>query len=425
MSAYGGYGKFSGARVAFQGPVIIRKKYCIRFFVPASRRNGQAAEIPPSSFEVIISLSFLGSFFYICESLPRFMKSKVCILFLLFLASCVSHRTKETLDQADAILSEAPDSALAIVKSIPSEALSTPSIRARHALLLTQAQDKCYIDIAEDSTIRVAYDWYKRYGSKYNRLKSAYYLGVIRQNAGNYIDAVINFIEAEPLAKELKQYRWQSLCEQHLRAVYARNFDSVMALTYAEESLKSAQMSGDTLMTGYCRLDIANEFIAQSRLDTAEVLLKGLIRDTRDRHLLSYAYCSLAKVYLIRHNPEYEKAGNLYDVILQNNAIDLSCQDYVHLGLIAQYRGEISLSESYCRRAEEMMRTPVDSATFYTILSNIYSLKGENAQSNEVFSKAMEIQDRIVYAQLEQSITHALENYYQNQTDLEKEKGRS
>ena len=352
------------------------------------------------------------------------MKSKVCILFLLFLASCVSHRTKETLDQADAILSEAPDSALAIVKSIPSEALSTPSIRARHALLLTQALDKCYIDVEEDSTIRVAYDWYKRYGSKYNRLKSAYYLGVIRQNAGNYIDAVINFIEAEPLAKELKQYRWQSLCEQHLRAVYSNNYDRVMALAYAEESLKSAQMSGDTLMTGYCRLDIANEFIAQSRLDTAEVLLKGLIRDTRDRHLLSYAYCSLAKVNLFRPKPDYDEARRFFDIAFSKGSIPLSSEDYAYLGLLEEYGGDSVMSAYYCAEAEGKMASSADSVSYYITRTNIYELRGDYRESYASYEHAMAIQDRIVHAQLEQSITHAMGNYFQNQADLEKEKSR-
>ena len=76
------------------------------------------------------------------------------------------------LDKAEILSSEAPDSALVILKSIPRKALSTKSSRARHALLTSEVLDKCYIDVAEDSVIRVAYDWYKRHGSKENRLKA-------------------------------------------------------------------------------------------------------------------------------------------------------------------------------------------------------------------------------------------------------------
>lgn len=354
------------------------------------------------------------------------MQSKVCIIFLLFLASCVSHGTKEALDKAEAILSVAPDSAFAIVERIPREALTTPSLRARHALLLTQTQDKCYIDIAKDSTILVAYKWYQNHGTDFDRLRATYYLGVVQQNAGNDVQAAILFSEVEPLAEKLKEYRWQSLCNQHISAIFSRNYDWVRAMDSAQKSVSEAEQAKDSLMADYCRLDMAAQYIAQNKFDAAEALLTRIIKEYEENTALySYASRLLAKIFLLLQNPEYEKAGNLYDIIIENNAIDLSCQDYVHLGLIAQYRGNISLSEFYCRRAEEMMRTPVDSTTFYTILSNLYSLKGEKKKSNEVFNMAMMIQDRIVYAQLEQSITHALENYYQNQTDLEKAKGRS
>ena len=103
--------------------------------------------------------------------------NRFLLFVLLLLTSCVSHRTKEMLDKAEMLSSEVPDSALVILNSIPRKDLSTRPSRARHALLTTEVLDKCYIDVAEDSVIRVAYDWYKRHGSKENRLKATYYMG--------------------------------------------------------------------------------------------------------------------------------------------------------------------------------------------------------------------------------------------------------
>ena len=407
----------------FPGPGNHRKKVLYPFFAPVSPAN---IELPgtPSSFEVINSFSFLGSFFYICEWPLRCMKSRACVFLLLFFASCVSYRAKESLDQAEALLDMAPDSALAIVNSIPRKALSNPSVRARHALLLTQAQDKNYLDIAEDSTIRIAYDWYKRYGSKQNRLKSTYYLGVIRQNAGNNIDAAICFREAEPLAEALKEYRLQSLCNQHLSAIYSSNYDRLSAMYYAEQSLKSADLSKDMLMADYCRLDIADQFIAQNQLDTAEVILKSIILDAKDSILLSYACRSLAKLYLIKPKPNYSEAKSLLESAFSGKSIPISSQDFAFWGLMAEYGGDSLLADRYCLEAEKTMLSSVDSVSYFITQTNIFEVRGDYRKSYSSYGKAMVIQDRIVYAQLEQSITHAMENYFQNQADLEKAKGR-
>ena len=56
-----------------------------------------------------------------------------------------------------------PDSALLLLTAIDARQLSTAGDRAYHALLLAQAQYRCYADITSDSTINVALDYYKRH----------------------------------------------------------------------------------------------------------------------------------------------------------------------------------------------------------------------------------------------------------------------
>ena len=353
------------------------------------------------------------------------MKTKVFVLLVLLLSSCVSHRAMDALDRTEEMLSESPDSALAIVRAIQQEDLTTRSLRARHALLLTQAQDMSYVDVKEDSTILVAYNWYKHGGNRLNRLKSTYYLGVIRQNAGNDIEAAILFRAAEPLAEELKEYRWKSLCSQHLSQIYSSNFDQGSALQFAKESLNAAEKAGDTLMAGYCRLDVASRYLALSQLDSAEVLLKQVIRDSdKRRYLHSYASRLLAKRYLFEKKPDYDKADSLYHAIVEEGAIPLTSQDYGDLGLIAEYKGMQQLSRDFCKKAEETMLSMSDSSIYFLALTNIYDIRNDCQQAYDSYSRAMEIQNRIVSVQLEQSISHAMENYYEGQAELEKEKKR-
>jgi len=330
------------------------------------------------------------------------------------------------MDQAESLLSEAPDSALAILSAIPNRALSTRSICARHALLTAMAEDKCYVTETEDSTIRVAYDWYKHHGSKLPHLQAAYYYGIVQENIGKDAQAVLLFLEAKTLAEILKEYRWLSLCNQHLRVVYSNNYDRLKAMEHAQRSLEAAMWAEDALMIDYCLLDVADEYLAQGKLDTAEVLYKRIISEGGERvGIVSYASRSLANLYLFQPEPDYDKAQALYHSILTKGDIELTCQDYGHLGLLAECQGNPSLSDYYCTMAEQVMFSPIDSVTYYTIRTNLYDLRGEYKLSNESYGKAMAIQNRVVYTQLEQSITHSLEQYYQEEAELEKQKNRT
>lgn len=60
----------------------------------------------------------------------------------------------------------------------------------------------------------------------------------------------------------------------------------------------------------------------------------------------------------------------------------------------------------------------------YVTCPSLYEIKGEDDRAKACYGTAMDIQNRIVSAQWEQSVTHAMDSYYQNEAMLEHEKGR-
>lgn len=353
------------------------------------------------------------------------MKLRFFPILLVLLTSCVSNRTRETFNRAESVITETPDSALAIVKAIDSDDLKTRSSQARHALLLSMAQYKSGLRVVEDSTIRVACNYYQKHGSSLDRLKSSFLLGVVLQNSGNDIGAVIAFREAEPLAEALGEYRWQSLCDQHLCTLYSNNYDRLSAMTYAKKSLEAAEKVGEPLMVDYCRLDIASQYHAQKQYDQAEELYSQLMAENdHNAYLYSYAARFLAKQKLFGRKPAYDKADSLYSAVLEKGVLPLSSEDYVYLGLISERKGERDVSEQYCRLSEQAIKSQIDSDVFYLNRARILELRGNNEEALLSFKKALDIENRIFYAQLEQSIAHAMEEHYFNQSNQEKEKGR-
>jgi len=152
------------------------------------------------------------------------------------------------MDSAEAQMMQAPDSALALMKGIVAEELPTRGQRARHALLLTMAKDKCYQDISGDTTIRMSYEWYQHHGSKRYKMLSSYYLGLVEQKRGNSIEALLAFKTAEPIADDLEDYRQLSLIEYHLSELFDRNYDNVRALDYSQKALSYAKEACDSVM---------------------------------------------------------------------------------------------------------------------------------------------------------------------------------
>ena len=169
------------------------------------------------------------------------------IIALLFLFSC-GREYSRVMDSAEAQMMQAPDSALALMQSITAKDLPTRGLRARHALLLTMAKNKCYQDISGDTTVRMSYDWYQRYGSKRYKMLSSYYLGYVEQERGNSIEALLAFKKAETIADDLEDYRQLSLIEQHLSELFHQNYDNYRALEYSQEALSHAKLARDTLM---------------------------------------------------------------------------------------------------------------------------------------------------------------------------------
>ena len=74
-----------------------------------------------------------------------FLKLSLCLSIIsTFLSACGNEELMSKLEDVESYLCEAPDSALAVLDSIPEESLSSGKLRAKYALLRSIALDKNY-----------------------------------------------------------------------------------------------------------------------------------------------------------------------------------------------------------------------------------------------------------------------------------------
>lgn len=120
-----------------------------------------------------------------------------------FLIGCVDHHSDAwfLMEEAESMIEEYPDSALRLLSTIKDDELMSSEERARQALLLSKAYDKCYIDTATFDILQPAIDFYLKNGNADEKLNTYYYQGRVYQNAGDTDNAVKSFMNAVDLSK--------------------------------------------------------------------------------------------------------------------------------------------------------------------------------------------------------------------------------
>lgn len=137
---------------------------------------------------------------------------------VLTMSACNRHSEHwEALSSVESFIEEQPDSALVVLQGIDASNLSSAEERAKHALLLSMALDKNYIDKTDFEVLQPAIDYYEDNGSATDKLRTYYYQGRIYQNAGNdalameaFVNAISNGAKSEDIKTKARVYYTQS-----------------------------------------------------------------------------------------------------------------------------------------------------------------------------------------------------------------------
>lgn len=126
------------------------------------------------------------------------MKHVVYILISLCVLSCQSNRPAALiLDTVESLMTEDPQKAKLILETIAYVDINKSSLHAKYALLYSQALDKNYVDISNDSLIRIAVDYYDRHGDDHEKALAHYYHGRVYQNGNDVDNAIKSYVLSE------------------------------------------------------------------------------------------------------------------------------------------------------------------------------------------------------------------------------------
>lgn len=198
------------------------------------------------------------------------------IITAICIFSCNDAKDSETyrlLMDAERHMDARPDSALTVLEGIDKSELTTNELEAKHALLLSQALDKNYIDLLSDSIIAPAVRYYENHGTPDERLKAFYYRGRISMNAENYEEAMEYFSIAGKYAGNAEDKIAAGLLHNAKMHVYTNLYDTASAISEAKKSAEMFISAGDTIRYITAVNGIFTGYISIQDTSNAEVYL--------------------------------------------------------------------------------------------------------------------------------------------------------
>lgn len=149
------------------------------------------------------------------------MKNRFFILFACCLLSCHnSSDTKAILNTAGSLMADEPQKAKLLLETIAPAKLDRPSLKAKYALLYSQALDKNYIDKTDDSLISIAVEYFDRKGNNEEKALAHYYHGRVYENAGDINNAIKSYLRSEQAIEGTDNYFLLGLLNSNMANLY-------------------------------------------------------------------------------------------------------------------------------------------------------------------------------------------------------------
>ena len=348
------------------------------------------------------------------------MKGRVLLYLLLVAALCVGCGDAPSMRQLqglEARVNDAPDSVLAVltVADMP----NWGEARALYALLTVEAQDKSYIDVADDSLIRVATRYYDHRGPALHRLQAFYYHGRVYANAGLRHEAMAAYTRAKDFVEEVDEPCSVGLLYYHMGGLYGNDYDYPRALEYMGNALSYFERAGKERLQylskrnmGLAYLNMSEFFLADSLFN--EVLIWGEAHN--DSYIINSTLTPLLRLYDATANVEA-----LFSLLIRYS-IEVLPQNSSTYSIIAHYyalMGDASMAEDNLTHAWQLSKTVRDTAMLWQKSSEMYKILDNPYDALRGYEQLLIHQDSVVRITLQQPLIASQRDHYETRLKVE------
>ena len=338
----------------------------------------------------------------------------IAILLLLCITACQKqYPVAEKLLQAEAVLNEYPDSALNLLKDIAQPELKTQAHHARYALLYSQALDKNYIDLTNDSLISIAVDYYKDRDDVRAKFFSFYYLGRIYTNANNPTQATLAYMEAEQLVDELGDDYAAGLLYKQIGLIYNSYYDFPKGLQAHQQAIEHFTKANKPIHRIQAMLTLSNIHRNMHNENIGYEVLQTAITESQklnDQSLIKSCINNLIPVCIDLER--WEEANQWYQEYQKNNSRNYPTVAF--FGDIARLHAKNkNFKEAFMLLDETWKKTKSlqDSINLFHAESQVHQMNGSWEESYRSMAKSISHQNKVIRKSLQQPVLTAQNNF--------------
>ena len=305
------------------------------------------------------------------------------------------------LSQADSLLCcNEPDSALRLLAAIDASGLSSAGDRAYHALLLTQAQYRCYADITSDSTINVALDYYRHHSKEQEKLTRVHiYKGAVMEVLGDVEQAMSFYKQALRVAARNDHFN-QGYANLRIGILYSDYLVMDSAnISSLKEALHHFSQVPDSFYMAQCLSSIGNSYGAISKNDSALKYLERADTLIQALHLTTMGIINqryLADLKMFSPNVEDIVQAKKIAVKLANEDTD----QHEHLLLIAAFTlaklNKADSAQYYLAQVEKDKLSDGLRVLYNYCLAELARCRGDFEQFEHYFRRSDDISDSLL-----------------------------
>ena len=332
--------------------------------------------------------------------------------------SVVTNNTAALLDKVESYINDCPDSALAVLRALDSTAVRSRALRARFALLHTMALDKCYEDITTPGLLDDATAWFSRHGSPDDRMKTCYYQGRIFQEQGDLNQAAIAYSRAEAYVGQAKDSHAKGLLFLAFGSVYNMVYNTQQELHYKSEGVRILEEAGDPLYEAALG-ELALTYHSMQDWAMADSLYrKGLEHSSDNNHAMRIFLSNYARMLMLQPVQNPAKAVDLLNSLQKDYHAPLSVKDAGVYAYAADLLGDTKTADAIVGQLKQLPESRgLDAASW---LSRIALHRGDYEQAYDYQRKADNDEATSIRATLEDSVSKALQDYYEGEADRER-----
>ena len=327
------------------------------------------------------------------------------------------HRTTALLDDVETYIDERPDSALAVLQSIESNEIRRSGLRAQFYLLKAIALDKCDVDdgsLVQEMTGTA--DWYALHGKTIQRAQASYYLADQQKDAGELVEAAVNYTEAVDLAEAAGNWFIVGMASRNLSEIYSRGHDPQQALDLAKRSIEAFELAELPLHTLYSRLLAASAYLNSGDYRNCLLLCDSLRSNTlcrEDPGAFADVLSLAASAYIRMDTPAAERTLTLLDQARM--LYPLKSQQQAMYAWALFLTGKSQDAARSIREAYQVAKDHQDSLLVAPWEERIAEKTGNTARQKDLLKQIYDYTEEQRRLSLYQSIDNARRQYYQQQ----------